>query len=231
LYGIRPGYPSENKEWGSKGGSLPKNTLTSGFHVENRSIVGPQWFALRVKSHCEKTVAAVAHNKGFEAFLPTYVSCRRWSDRLKSIELPLFPGYLFCRMEPQHRFPLLTIPGVLQIVGIGKTPTPIEDHEIDTIRSIILSGLVVEPWPFLEVGRRVRLEAGPLTGFRGILIETAKDQRVVSGISLLQRSVAVSIEQRWVTPLDDDKQEDIDSVQPDWKSGSRQIPRAVGGNS
>jgi transcription antitermination factor NusG len=195
----------------------------------NRSIIGPQWFALRVKSHCEKTVAAVAHNKGFEEFLPTYVSRRRWSDRLKSVELPLFPGYLFCRMEPQHRFPLLTIPGVLHIVGIGRVPVPIEDHEIGTIRSIIQSGLVVEPWPFQKVRQWVRLKAGPLAGFEGILIGTATNQRVIACVGLLQRSVAVSIEQRWVMPLDGDEQEDTDSLQPDWKSGSHQIPRAVGG--
>ena len=184
-----------------------------------------------MKSRYEKIVATAAHNKGFEEFLPTCVSRRRWSDRLKSVELALFPGYLFCRMEPQHRFPLLTIPGVLHIVGIGRVPVPIEDHEIGTIRSIIQSGLVVEPWPFQKVGQWVRLKAGPLAGFKGILIGTATNQRVIACVGLLQRSVAVSIEQRWVMPLDGDEQEDVDSLQTDWESGSHQIPRAVGGKS
>src|SRR5262245_13741136 len=86
-----------------------------------------RWFALRVKSRCEKVVSLMAQQKGLEEFLPLYQSRRRWSDRLKSVELPLFPGYLFCRLNPQHRLPLLTIPGVMHMVGIGKTPVPIAD--------------------------------------------------------------------------------------------------------
>jgi transcription antitermination factor NusG len=80
------------------------------------------WFALRVKSRFEKLVTSMARNKGFEEFLPLYQSRRRWSDRLKSVELPLFPGYVFCKLHPEHRLPLLTIPGVLHFVGIGKSP-------------------------------------------------------------------------------------------------------------
>jgi transcription antitermination factor NusG len=182
--------------------------------VSNPSIAGPQWFALRVKSRCEKTVAAIARNNGFEVFLPAYVSRRRWSDRIKSIEVPLFPGYVFCRLESQRRFPLLMLPGTLHIVGIGKIPVPIEDHEIAAIQSIVQSGLVAEPWPFLEVGQWVRLEAGPLTRIQGILIGTVTDQRVIVSVSLLKRSVAVSVQHYGVTPLDGSKRELLDILQP-----------------
>jgi transcription antitermination factor NusG len=113
---------------------LSKISKPSVVHIENASSVGLQWFALRVKSRCEKTVATIARNKGFEEFLPDYVNCRRWSDRVKSVEFPLSPGYVFCRLEPQRRFPLLTIPGVLHVVGIGKIPVPIGDHEIAAIQ-------------------------------------------------------------------------------------------------
>jgi transcription antitermination factor NusG len=161
-----------------------------------------QWFALRVKSRCEKAVAMIAQNKGFEEFLPLYQSQRRWSDRLKSVELPLFPGYLFCRLDPQHRLPLLTIPGVLHFVGIGKTPAPIEDAEITAIQTAVRSGLWTEPWPFLEIGQRVRLNDGPLTGLEGILVGTSKQERLIVSVTLLRRSVAVAIERHWATPLD-----------------------------
>jgi len=160
-----------------------------------------RWFALRVKSRCEKVVSMVAQNKGFEEFLPLYPSRRRWSDRLKSVELPLFPGYLFCRLDPQHRLPLLTIPGVLHLVGVGKTPVPIEDVEIAALQATIRSGLLAEPWPYLEIGQRVRLNEGPLAGLEGILIETSKPQRIVVSVTLLKRSIAVSIERGWATPL------------------------------
>jgi transcription antitermination factor NusG len=163
--------------------------------------VRERWFALRVQSRCEKVVAAIARNKGFEEFLPLQQGCRRWSDRLKAIDLPLFPGYLFCRLDPQRRLPLLTIPGVLHFVGIGKIPSPIEDGEIAAIQTAVGSGILTEPWPFLEAGQRVRLEDGPLTGLEGILVETRNRQRVVVSVTLLKRSVAVAIERHWATPV------------------------------
>ena len=170
--------------------------------TRNYDHAAPQWFAVRVKSRCEKVVAAMAQNRGFEEFLPHYHCRNRWSDRVKSVELPLFPGYLFCRLNPEHRLPLLTIPGVLHIVGIGKTPVPVEDAEVAAIQSAVRSGLAVEPWSYLEVGQRVRLEDGPLVGLEGILIEAEQKQRLVVSVTLLGRSVAVAIERHWVTPVD-----------------------------
>jgi len=160
------------------------------------------WFALRVKSRCEKVVSTIAQNKGFQEFLPVYQSRRRWSDRMKSLEMPLFPGYVFCRLNPQHRLPLLTIPGALHFVGIGKIPVPIDDAEIAAIQSAVRSGLSTEPWPYLEIGDHVRLEDGPLAGVEGLLVGTAKEQRIVVSVSLLKRSVAVTIERHWARPLD-----------------------------
>jgi transcription antitermination factor NusG len=165
--------------------------------------VSEQWFALRVKSRYEKMVSAIARNKGFEEFLPLYRRRQRWSDRLKSVEFPLFPGYVFCRLNPQHRLPLLTIPGVLQFVGIGKTPVPIDDEEIIAIQSAVRFGLSAEPWPYLQTGQRVRLEDGPLAGLEGLLVEVRKRYRVVVSVTLLKRSVAVEIDREWVAPLDD----------------------------
>ena len=164
--------------------------------------ISERWFALRVKSRCEKVVAAIARNKGFEEFLPLYQCRQRWSDRLKSVEFPLFPGYVFCRLDPQYRLPLLTIPGVLHFVGIGKVPAPIDDAEIIAIQSAVASGLSAEPWPFLEVGQRVQLEDGPLAGLEGFLVEVRKRYRVVVSVTLLKRSVAVEIDREWVAPLD-----------------------------
>jgi transcription antitermination factor NusG len=160
------------------------------------------WFALRVKSRSEKIVSTIARNKGFEEFLPLYQSRRRWSDRFKSVDVPLFPGYVFCRLNPEFRLPLLTIPGVLSFVGIGKVPVPIDDSEIAAIQTAVGSGLLAEPYPFLEVGQRVRIAEGPLTGIEGLLVEVRKQQRLAVSVSLLKRSVAVEIDRHWVRPLD-----------------------------
>jgi transcription antitermination factor NusG len=164
-----------------------------------------KWFALRVKSHFENTVGTIARYKGFEEFVPVYRRRHRWSDRFKDVDLPLFPGYVFCRIDPQVRMPILTIPGALHFVGIGKVPVPIDDSEIRAIQSAVRSGLVTEPWEYMKVGQLVRLEEGPLTGLEGILIETKKQYRIVVSVTMLQRSVAVEIERHWVTPIGVDR--------------------------
>jgi transcription antitermination factor NusG len=160
------------------------------------------WFALRVKPRFEKLVASVAHNKGFEEFLPLYQARRRWSDRYQSVELPLFPGYVFCKLDPKYRLPLLTIPGVLYFVGIGKVPAPVDEVEIVAIRTALQASLGAEPWPFIETGQLVKLDGGPLAGMEGLLVEVRKQHRLVISVTLLQRSMAVEIERDWAKPLD-----------------------------
>lgn len=162
-----------------------------------------QWFAVRVKSRSEKMVAMMAESKGFKTFLPLYQERRRWSDRMKSVELPLFPGYVFCRLDPQYRLPLLTAPGVLHLVGIGKIPAPIDEREMDTIQTAVRANLETDPWPYLEVGQRVRLADGPLAGLEGILVGTSKQQRILVSVTLLRRSIAVAIESHWAIAVKD----------------------------
>lgn len=161
-----------------------------------------QWFAVSVKTRRESFISEVIGEKGFEGFAPTYVSRRRWSDRLKSVELPLFPGYVFCRIDVTHRMPILTIPGVFQFVGVGKTPFPIESREIGAIREVAESGYGTEPWPYLKLGQRVRLEEGPLAGLEGVFVESGRQSRIVVSVDLLMRSVAVTIDREWVRPVD-----------------------------
>jgi transcription antitermination factor NusG len=158
-----------------------------------------RWFALRVKSRCEKVTAASLRNRGYEEFLPLYRSRRLWSDRWVELELPLFPGYVFCRFDPQDRLPILTIPSLVHVVGIGKTPLPVEDGEIAAVQTVVRSGLAARPWPYLNVGDVVRVQYGALRDLEGILIEVRKRHRLVVSITLLQRSVAVEIDREWVS--------------------------------
>jgi len=164
-----------------------------------------QWYALRVKSNCEKTVAAIIHNTGFEEFLPLYTVRNRWSDRIKTIELPLFPGYVFCRIDPKIRMPILTIPGAMQFIGIAKIPAPIEDAEIAAIQNAVRSGLPTMPWDYLDAGQLVRVDQGPLAGCEGILIKTRENHRIVVSVRLLKQSIAIEIESDSVTPLGPDR--------------------------
>ena len=162
------------------------------------------WYAIRVKSRFAQLASATLRGKGYEEFLPLYRSRRRWSDRVKQLDLPLFPGYLFCRLDVRGRLmPILTTPGVIGIVGAGKTPIPVDDEEVEAVRAILRSGLAALPCPFLRVGAKVYIEGGPLAGVEGIITNTEKVYRLIVSVSLLQRSVAVEIDREWARPISD----------------------------
>jgi transcription antitermination factor NusG len=159
------------------------------------------WYALRVRPRFEKAVALTLLSKGYEGFLPLYRNRSRWSDRIKEVEMPLFPGYLFCRFDVNNRLPILVTPGVMHVVGIGKTPYPVYDDEIRALQSVVLSGLQAEPRSYLNVGEKVRIEIGPLAGLEGILLALKGSSQLILSVSLLQRSVAVTIDESWVVSL------------------------------
>jgi transcription antitermination factor NusG len=157
------------------------------------------WFAILTKTGREKNATLLLENSGFECCLPVSKSIRKWSDRTKEIEVPLFPGYLFCRMNPNDRLPVLMIPGVLQIVGAGKTAIPIQEQEIAAIQRAGRSGLATMPWPYLQVGQVARINDGPLRGVSGIVVRIKTELKLVLSVNLLQRSVAVEIDRNWIS--------------------------------
>ena len=159
------------------------------------------WYAVRVRSRFERAVSAALSGKGFDEYLPLYKSRRKWSDRAKDLDLALFPGYVFCRFDVENRLPILTIPGVISIVGTGKIPEAISDSEIDAIQTVVHSGLHLQAWPQLVVGSRVMIEQGPLKGLEGVALDIKKKYRLFVSVPLLQRSVSVEIEREWVRPL------------------------------
>ena len=160
------------------------------------------WYAVQCWLRKESMIAAQLEGQGFECFLPKYKSLREWSDRKKEVEQPLFPGYLFCRFDYTQRRPVVVTPGVLQVVGCGRTPTPIEDREIEAIQIAVASGVPGQPWPYLEVGEKVRIHTGKLSGLEGILVNFKGNHRVVLSVTLLQRSVALEVDLAWVAALD-----------------------------
>ncbi|PWU04520.1 MAG: NusG-like protein [Terriglobia bacterium] len=159
------------------------------------------WYAVRVKSNFEWVTATMLRDKGFQEFLPVYRAKVRWSDRVKETEKPLFPGYVFCRFEAEQKLPIISTPGVVQVVGVGKQPVPIDDQEMDAIRKVVRSGGPSMPWPYLQVGERVLVEKGPLKGMEGILVQVKSKCRIVVTISLLHRGIAAEVERDWVRPV------------------------------
>jgi transcription antitermination factor NusG len=181
------------------------------------------WFAIQVRARYEQGVSEHLGGKGYERFLPLYKCRKRWSDRIKEVEAPLFPGYLFCRINLQDRLPILKTPGVIQIVGFNRTPIAVDESEVEAIQRMVASGIPNQPWPFLAAGDRVRIESGPLSGLEGILVDFKGKHRLVLSVTLLQRSVAVEIDSAFVTSLRSSSKPGLERA----RSQIRAIPLAV----
>jgi transcription antitermination factor NusG len=160
-----------------------------------------RWFALTVKHQHERRVEGVLCANGVETFLPVFRCRRQWSDRIKQQEAPLFPGYVFGRFALPERVSVLNTPGVARIVGFAGVPVPLEDHEVGNLRAAMASNQALGPWPYLRAGDRVRIERGPLRGVEGILLREKTGFRLVLGVEILQRSVAVEVDPEMVAPV------------------------------
>jgi transcription antitermination factor NusG len=167
----------------------------------NPEAENQKWFALQVRTRWESSTSLLLAGKGYQTLLPTYKSSKRWRGRVREVHAPLFPGYVFCQFDVQKRLPILVTPGVLALVGRGRVPTPVDEVEIANLRTVVSSGLGAEPWPYLEVGQKIRIDNDSLQGLEGILIQFKGNHRIVVSVSLLRRSVALEIDRCCVTPL------------------------------
>ncbi len=155
-----------------------------------------QWFAVRTKSNREQITAGSLTGQGYETFLPTFQSDKTRSPE-RMTRRPLFPGYLFCRFDFRQRLPILQTTGVVHIVSIGNVPAPLRDDEIESLKIVIESDAELDRYPSLIAGQLVRLTEGPLAGAQGIIVRSGGKLLVVS-ITLLQRSVSVSVAREWL---------------------------------
>ena len=151
------------------------------------------WYAAHTRPRHEKTVSEQLRRRQIETFLPLYVTIRRWKNGDHRVELPLFPGYTFVRIALQERLRVLKVPGVVRLVGFSGTPTPIDAQELESLRGALSAGVKASPHPYLTVGRRARITAGPLAGREGILIRRKGTCRVVLSIEVIERSIQVDV--------------------------------------
>ncbi|MGA8213426.1 MAG: transcription termination/antitermination NusG family protein [Candidatus Sulfotelmatobacter sp.] len=190
---------------GSEKAYLPGEVRLAGadpLHFGGEPDVGAdRWYAVYVRSRHEKAVENSLRGKGYAVFSPSYRTKRKRFDRIAEIDIALFPGYVFCHFDSNKRLPILMTPGIVGVVGRGKKPEPVDDSEIASVRAVAMSGRPVQPWPFLRLGQRIRLQAGPLTGAEGIFLRVKDEYHLVVSITLLQRAVSVVIEKDAVAPL------------------------------
>jgi transcription termination/antitermination protein NusG len=166
--------------------------------TESNSV---SWFALYTRAHHEKSSAAQLGQRAIENFLPTFHTVRRWKDRRKQLELPLFPGYLFARFDPRAKLDVLNVPGVVRLVGFGSHPLAVPDDEIENLRIAIREHLDVQPHAYLTAGQRVRVIRGPLAGMSGTLVRRKGRARLLVSIELIQRAAAIEVAAQDVEPL------------------------------
>ena len=170
-------------------------------HFGLETVAAGRWYALFVRSRHEKTVENSLRSKRYNVFSPSYRTKRKRVDRIAEIEVPLFPGYVFCQFDPSKRLPILMTPGVVGVVGRGNRPEPVDEDEIASIRTVALAGQPVQPWPFLRSGQEVRLHSGPLRGVEGIFLRVRDEYHLVVSITLLQRAISVVVDKDAVAPL------------------------------
>jgi transcription antitermination factor NusG len=163
------------------------------------------WYALQVRPRHEKSVALSLQAKDIETYLPMYRSARKWADRTKEIELPLFCGYVFCRFDPRERIALLNTTGVIQLVGVGKTPEPIDETDITNLQRLEGTELQREPHPYPIEGEEVMVCSGPLNGIVGVFVKVNRQSRLLLSVKLLHRAVSVEVDREWVAPVRPDE--------------------------
>jgi transcription antitermination factor NusG len=159
------------------------------------------WYAAHTCSRHEKKIALQLEERGIEHFLPVYRSVRRWKDRKKELELVLFPGYIFVRLNLTDRLHVLQLPGVVRFVSFNSQPASVRANDIAALRNGLAQNLCAEHHPYLTVGRRVKVVYGPLSGAEGIFVRRRNNSRLVVSIDAIMRSVALEIDEADVVPL------------------------------
>ena len=162
-----------------------------------------QWYALHTRARHEKTVEHRLREQGMETFLPTVKEVHRWSDRKKTVEVPLFSCYVFvrCPLDAEDRTKIYRVDSILGFVGVRGSGTPIPDEQIDGVRSLLSQ---TAPWrshPFLKAGQRVRVCGGALDGVEGIFLSENGDHSLIISVDVIQRSLAVRIDGYDVRPV------------------------------
>jgi transcription termination/antitermination protein NusG len=170
---------------------------------DSDSIQVPKWYALYTRSRFEKKMLSELTDRRIEVFLPMREILSRWKDRKKKIWIPLFPGYLFVNYvdTPENRFRILNVPGAVRFVGFEGHANPVPEEQILSVRRFLEASIAVDPYPYVQVGNRVEVIAGPLKGIRGLLVEKRGKFRFVIQVDLIRQSVSVEIDASDVRPV------------------------------
>jgi transcription antitermination factor NusG len=182
--------------------------VTPGVEFVSPQILGspegePAWYALYTRSRFEKKLMSELSDRSVEVFLPMREVLSRWKDRKKRIWIPLFPGYVFVHQvdTPANRYRILNVPGAVRFVSFNSQTVPIPQEQIDGVRRFLEAKLAVDPYPYMTIGRRVEVIAGPLKGIQGKLVQKKGRFRFVIQVDLIRQAVSVEIDASDVRPI------------------------------
>ena len=178
-----------------------------GYLTLNYMNTARPWFALQTRPKNERKVEALLRQKGYDCFTPIYRSKRKWSDRIVEIDFPLFPGYVFCRFNSSALGKAVSTQGVTRVVGFGGTPAEVAREEVEALQLLARSNFLREPWKYLPDGTLVVVETGPLAGIRGNISTDQSKRRLVISVTMLQRSVAIQLDEDTVVSVIEDLKE------------------------
>jgi transcription antitermination factor NusG len=186
-----------------KPGELVVPAESGGIVEVGGRVVQSGWYALYTRSRFEKKLLTEIADRSIEVFLPMREVLSRWKDRKKRIWLPLFPGYIFVHHvdTPANRYRILNIPGAVRFVGHEGHADQIPEEQIYSIRRFLEASISVDPYPYIKVGRRVEIIAGPLKGIQGILVQKKGRFRFVLRVDLIRQAVSIEIDASDVRPL------------------------------
>lgn len=180
---------------------VPQPAPSVGAEVEKTEA--ENWYGLHTRARHEKIVAQRLQERGVTTFLPLITEIHRWSDRKRSVQLPLFSCYVFAKFVPNRseRLRVLRVEGVFGLVGSKGEGVPIPDEQIHSVRSLVEGALPWSAHPFLKIGQRVRIRSGALDGLEGVLVSRNGDRTLVISVDAIQRSLAVRVEGYEVEPV------------------------------
>ena len=182
------------------------NTSVNTIVVEEKCLVRNEenfiepvnsWYAVYTIVRHEKKVNTALINKNISTFLPIRDQLSQWKDRKKRVQLPLFPGYVFVNIHPENTKNLLDIyntRGVVRILGNNSQHTPIPVEQINSIKTLLESGLDYDLYPYLTEGKEVVVISGPMEGVKGKILKRKGKDRLILTVDLIKRSVGIELE-------------------------------------
>jgi len=160
-----------------------------------------QWIAVRSKPRAEKVALDQLEKKGIQAYLPLVRQKRKWSDRLKWVELPLFPGYLFAKVALKNSIFVLETYGVNTVIKFGGEVAVVQESVVKSIRLALEGGYELEPTEYFIKGDKVEVIEGPMKGMKGIVSNIKGKEKLVIKIDALQQAIAVHIETKYLQSI------------------------------